>query len=223
MDSDSEDPLQHHDMADPDCILHHTVTLMFKVTLTKSENLFTRISLTVLKTVTTLVTNLVFTTMKILIVFVLLMLAFSGYEAKSVVGRKCPEGWTGFGRKCYKYITEAKPWAEAEKYCQIFGGNLASVHSNQTHFILKGMGKISNSYKRTWIGAQDATQESVWLWSDGSVFDFSLWHSGEPNNSGGVERCVEMNYDGEVLWNDARCDTNLYFVCQKSANIPNIC
>ncbi|XP_053471146.1 ladderlectin isoform X2 [Ictalurus furcatus] len=157
--------------------------------------------------------------MKILIAFVLVTLAFSGCDATSPV-RKCNSGWTGFGRKCYKYVAEAKPWAEAEQHCQVFGGNLASVHSNQTHFFLKRMGKISGSYKRTWIGAQDATQNSLWLWSDGSVFDFSAWHSGEPNHSGG-EHCVEMNYGDEVLWNDARCTTNLYFVCQKVENIKN--
>lgn len=42
------------------------------------------------------------------------------------------------------------------------------------------------------------SQESVWLWSDGSVFDFSLWHSGEPSNTGGAEDCLEMNYGGKI-------------------------
>ncbi|XP_058236013.1 ladderlectin [Hemibagrus wyckioides] len=162
--------------------------------------------------------------MKILIVFVLLTLAFSACDAKSPGLKKCSEGWTGFGRKCYTYVAEVKPWAEAERYCQALGGNLASIHSNQTQALLKKMGKISGSYKRTWIGAQDATQNSVWLWSDGSVFDFSLWHSGEPNHGrGGREHCVEMNYGVEVLWNDAQCSTNLYFLCQKPAHTPPIC
>ncbi|KAF4074843.1 hypothetical protein AMELA_G00228050 [Ameiurus melas] len=161
----------------------------------------------------------VFTKMKIIIVFVLITLAFSGCDAKSPV-KKCNTGWTGFGNKCYKYVAEAKPWAEAEQHCQLLGGNLASVHSNQTQLILKNMGKIAGSYKRTWIGAQDATQQSTYLWSDGSVFDFSAWHSREPNHSGG-EHCVEMNYGGEVKWNDAKCNIHLYFVCQKAINNPN--
>ncbi|KAI5086787.1 ladderlectin, partial [Silurus meridionalis] len=137
------------------------------------------------------------------------------------VESKCTGGWKGFGRKCYRYITEAKPWIEAEKYCQQLGGNLASVHSNQTQYQLKRMGKISGKYHRTWIGAQDAVMESTWLWSDGSVFDFMAWHSGEPSHYGGYEHCVEMNYGDEVLWNDARCNTELYFLCQKAANSPN--
>ncbi|KAK2817702.1 hypothetical protein Q7C36_021635 [Tachysurus vachellii] len=159
--------------------------------------------------------------MKIFIVFVLITLDFSACDATST--KKCPDGWTGFGRKCYKYVSDVKSWAEAERYCQGLGGNLASVHSNQTQSLLKKMGKMSGSYKRTWIGAQDATQDSWWLWSDGSVFDFSAWHSGEPNHAGQQEHCVEMNYGDEVLWNDAKCNTKLFFVCQKAANIPNNC
>ena len=38
-------------------------------------------------------------------------------------------------------------------------------------------------------------QESVWLWSDGSKFDFKGWAKGEPNNAGG-ENCMEMNFMG---------------------------
>ncbi|KAK3530687.1 hypothetical protein QTP86_032198, partial [Hemibagrus guttatus] len=163
----------------------------------------------------------IFIKMKILIVFVLLTLAFSACDATSEP--RCLDGWKGFGRKCYKYIDEEKSWAEAEIYCQVLGGNLASVHSNQTQAFLKRMGKISGSYKRTWIGAQDATQNSIWLWSDGSTFDFSAWHSGEPNHAGGREHCIEMNYGGEVKWNDARCDLKLYFMCQKYKSLPSKC
>lgn len=52
-----------------------------------------------------------------------------------------------------------------QRYCQVLGGNLASIHSNQTQALLKRMGKISGSYKRTWIGAQDATQVTSPLFS----------------------------------------------------------
>lgn len=39
-------------------------------------------------------------------------------------------------------------------------------------------------------------QTGDWVWTDGSAFDFSYWASGEPDNSGQIEHCIEMNFGG---------------------------
>jgi len=41
-------------------------------------------------------------------------------------------------------------------------------------------------------------QEFIWFWSDGSKFEYNDWHTGEPNNDAGRERCAEMGYGGNI-------------------------
>ncbi|KAL2078272.1 hypothetical protein ACEWY4_025957 [Coilia grayii] len=80
------------------------------------------------------------------------------------------------------------------QYCQSIGGNLASIHSSDEYVYIQGMiHKLTNTNPRTWIGGWDAAQEGLWLWSDGSKFDYTRWNPGEPNHSGGAEDCIEMN------------------------------
>ncbi|XP_073705555.1 ladderlectin-like [Garra rufa] len=108
-------------------------------------------------------------------------------------GRRCPAGWEKFETCCFKFFSDLKTWAEAEKQCVDLGGNLASVHSQECHDFLKSfVKKCANGTPRIWIGAHDATQNDIWFWSDGSKFEYSNWKTGEPNNLGGAESCVEM-------------------------------
>ncbi|XP_076838500.1 ladderlectin-like [Brachyhypopomus gauderio] len=158
------------------------------------------------------------------VLLVLCILALNGYETV-IIHRKCSTGWEKFGQYCYKYMAESKKWAEAEQNCLSLGGNLASVHNKETQNFLKDFTKKqTGSYERTWIGLHDAPQDFIWLWSDGTKFDFSAWHSGEPSNGGWAEKCVEMNYGDEVLWNDDRCNHDHFYVCQKRSrlDLPNV-
>ncbi|XP_076839550.1 uncharacterized protein LOC143484620 [Brachyhypopomus gauderio] len=41
-------------------------------------------------------------------------------------------------------------------------------------------------------------QNFVWLWSDGTKYDFSAWNSGEPNNYEDTEHWAEMNFGGKA-------------------------
>ncbi|XP_026223365.2 galactose-specific lectin nattectin-like [Anabas testudineus] len=110
---------------------------------------------------------------------------------------RCPAGWTQFGDHCYIFQFTPKDWADAETTCVAIAGNLAAVHTKEQYTFIKDMIKRSTgSDVETWIGGEDATKEGVWLWSDGSKFDFKLWPAGEPNNAGGAENCLEMNYNG---------------------------
>merc|ERR1711935_459865 len=46
-----------------------------------------------------------------------------------------------------------------------------------------------------------------WTWEDGSTYSYSHWHSGEPNDSGSAEDCVEANWV-DLNWNDLGCSAS---------------
>ncbi|XP_073339236.1 ladderlectin-like [Pagrus major] len=95
-----------------------------------------------------------------------------------------------------------------------WGANLASIHNTGEYAFIQDMLRQSTGrLGQTWIGGTDAIRESAWFWSDGSGFNFHLWGIDEPNNSGGNERCIEINRSVYDLWNDMPCEFQFPFVC----------
>ncbi|XP_071328859.1 galactose-specific lectin nattectin-like, partial [Trachinotus anak] len=128
----------------------------------------------------------------------------------------CPPGWTQFGSRCFIHFFEAKSWISAERYCISIGGNLASVHSAEEHAFIRDMiHRGSGRYRETWIRGFDAVQEGVWMWSDGSRFNYIRWAYGQPNNLGGAEHCIQMNRRRN-FWGDEHCSVTNPFVCSKN-------
>ncbi|XP_063040772.1 ladderlectin-like [Engraulis encrasicolus] len=129
----------------------------------------------------------------------------------------CPDGWEQYGERCYKFISTARSWAEAERFCVLLGGNLASVHSIAEYHYIQGLiVTATHGAPLTWLGGTDAQQESIWLWSDGSRLTFLHWHPGQPDNYRGVEHCLQINFGGGLLWSDLVCSTLLPSVCARN-------
>ncbi|XP_031417188.1 ladderlectin-like [Clupea harengus] len=76
--------------------------------------------------------------------------------------RTCPQYWTRYGTRCFKFVSTARTWAESERYCVGLRGNLASVHSSGEHRFIKDLIlRQARGNPRTWIGGYDATQVQV--------------------------------------------------------------
>ncbi|XP_053174061.1 galactose-specific lectin nattectin-like [Scomber japonicus] len=127
----------------------------------------------------------------------------------------CPSGWTQFGSRCFVFYRRTRAWTDAEHFCISIGGNLASIHSaDENAFLSDLVLRVSGHRHHTWIGGYDAVKEGTWLWSDGSKFSYFRWYVREPNNLGGKEHCIEMNFGG-LYWNDLPCTHGRSFVCGK--------
>ncbi|KAG1949141.1 brevican core protein [Pimephales promelas] len=103
---------------------------------------------------------------------------------------------------------------EISRNCQSLGANLASVRNKPENGFLLSL--LPSPSTHAWIGANDAVQDGHWLWSDGSVFLFTHWCSGEPNNyQQHPENCLEINHISNRCWNDASCSNSLPYICGK--------
>ncbi|XP_041727837.2 ladderlectin-like [Coregonus clupeaformis] len=158
--------------------------------------------------------------MAMLTILLLLSAAFALGDANGLLAVKpCLSGWTKYRSHCFMFIKTARTWPEAERHCISLGANLASVHSSEEAQFLQGMVfSETGEFHTTWIGGFEAGKEilekgRLWFWSDGSKFDYQNWNQGEPNNSGGREPCIVMNFGGEHGWNDLACGNRLPSVC----------
>ncbi|XP_017312429.1 macrophage mannose receptor 1 isoform X3 [Ictalurus punctatus] len=121
----------------------------------------------------------------------------------------------------YHFVNENKTWSEAQNYCREKYTDLTSINDMgemmKLNYTLK-----KETVKKAWIGLKrEGTGE--WQWSladqtfyrDGDIY--GKWSSGEPNNNGGNEFCVDM-VKSTGSWNDDYCHRTISFVCFEKKN-----
>ena len=61
----------------------------------------------------------------------------------------------------------------------------------------------------SWIGLNDIAKEGRYVWSDGSVNNYTNWNTGEPNNwwNQSDEDCTVFRVSG--TWNDLPCTNRI--------------
>ncbi|XP_067249299.1 ladderlectin-like [Chanodichthys erythropterus] len=123
--------------------------------------------------------------------------------------KQCDFSQNTFFRQQTKVI-----WNDMRRNCQGLGANLASVHNKPENEFLLGL--LPTASSRGWIGAHDGEQEGQWLWTNGTVNDFTNWCAGEPNNLG-TENCVDINWTSNRCWNDWTCAGQIGYFCVTDA------
>ena len=121
-----------------------------------------------------------------------------------------------FKGTCYRFSLEEKDWNEAEKSCNLADAHLASIFSDKEVAFIRCLQDASSIHK-TWIGG--SRWGNTFKWIDGKAFDYENWNTGEPDNLGGEENCIEVYSDpGQSWhdkWNDIPCNQKRNYVCKK--------
>jgi hypothetical protein len=133
----------------------------------------------------------------------LLLLGHVGcFPQKDVtVGDACAAlGGTGISDlgSCYMFGDNVFSWQDARNFCQAWGGDLIAIESPEENTAL-----ADHIDRSVWIGAHDGEAEGTFSWARGNLIEYAAWGSGQPDDLGGVEDCVELRADNR--WNDVAC------------------
>ena len=121
-----------------------------------------------------------------------------------------PHGWMYLGvfgtSHYFKYTYDGDlTCSEAKSKAQAIGGRLPVIKTSaQNAFIQSKLGSGS-----AWVGLRRNGSKNTWLWDNNAIATYYNWASGEPNDYGGNEDCVQIRPDG--AWNDVA--THAYNWC----------
>ncbi|MBP7583879.1 MAG: C-type lectin domain-containing protein [Spirochaetes bacterium] len=142
------------------------------------------------------------------------------YLCKSAHGRKKDFRCTGklFSIGEYEYCAYRTwvDWQTARKSCEVNGGNLASIVSEEENIALfRELGSPWGYVGNLWIGFSDEAREGDFRWINGEPVRFGNWCTGEPSNAGkDGEDCAHM-FTTRNCWNDSDCNTKFGFICER--------
>lgn len=148
----------------------------------------------------------------------------SNFDVSSILGH-CETGWSYFSqtRSCYRTLKNGY-WYTAEEDCQAAGAHLTSIHSQaENEFVMQisKEGFVANDASQPYIGLH--RPNGTWIWTDGSVSNYTNWHPGRPRTS--PYDCAYVFADDYASnggwlssWESGSCyDVHRAFVCKKPA------
>ncbi|QEI41649.1 Poly(beta-D-mannuronate) C5 epimerase 7 [Dolichospermum sp. UHCC 0315A] len=90
-------------------------------------------------------------------------------------------------------------WHQAQAQAQSLGGNLVTINNQaEQDWLVNTFGPTDG----LWTGLTDKLTEGQYKWASGETPTYTNWYPGEPNNGGGNEDYVGMNYGAAGKWND---------------------
>ncbi|XP_016963624.1 C-type lectin 37Db [Drosophila biarmipes] len=118
------------------------------------------------------------------------------------------------GGKDYFISLEKYNWFEATNRCRQKGGFLLNLESQEELELLSPFLHPAYSY---WLSLNDLGVRGVYVSeATGHEAPFLNWSAGQPDNSDGDDRCVELwpSTRSQFRMNDLSCRMPVAFVCQ---------
>ncbi|XP_026113198.1 CD209 antigen-like protein C [Carassius auratus] len=115
------------------------------------------------------------------------------------------------------FMSTELSWSASRQYCKNHGADLVIINTEEKQRFISSL--VS---ERVWIGLSDTENEGTMKWVDNSALKQGFWIKGEPNNYGGTEDCIELNYNRMQKewsplksWNDISCSETKKGICEK--------
>ena len=128
-------------------------------------------------------------------------------------GGVCPCSVETYDGHPYMFCEYSESWTNAQAECSSYDYHMLTI-DDSSEDTWTDTTADSYSTSKWWIGINDISSESTWVWEDGSSSSYTNWGSGEPNNSGGNEDCGQLNRFTNGTWNDEPCASAFYYICE---------
>lgn len=104
---------------------------------------------------------------------------------------------------CYVFFATAMTRDAARTACRGLSSTtrLATIQSAAENVVIATLIGQNHSL----VGGSDETVEGTFVWEDGSPVVLTNWNTGEPNDAGGAEDCMEVVGALNGVWNDVPC------------------
>ena len=109
------------------------------------------------------------------------------------------------------YLLSPNAWAKSEAEAETLGGTLAIIkNASDQGWVFSTFSKNVN-HNGLWIGLHRTQLGGPFAWVADTPMNYTNWATGEPNNAGGMENCVQMEnqVSDTGAWNDMPNDALL--------------
>jgi hypothetical protein len=129
-------------------------------------------------------------------------------------GGDCPCDVEEYGSHVYMFCESSKSTSSARTSCLTYAYDLVALNDSAENTWV-----VDEAYSRYtgkwWTGGSDEATEGTWVWLNGDSWSYTNWHSGEPNNSGSNEDCMQLGRFSDYTWNDEPCSSSFYYICEE--------